>query len=161
MSDIYKIKVNENQQFELKDDDLDNLDYKIGLNNELYIIENAKNYKAEMLKSDFRTKTYKVRINGNLYQVQIKNELDLLIDKLGLTLKDKIVEGNSIAPMPGLILDVMVKEGQEVKEGDALVILEAMKMENVMSAPKDGLIKKVHVNKGDAVDKKQVLIEME
>lgn len=161
MSNIYKIKVNEDRYLEVKSDDLENLDYKTGLNNELNIIHNSKNYVAEILKSDFKSKKYQVKVNGNLYQVHIKNELDLLIDELGLTLKDKKVEGNSIAPMPGLILDVLVNEGQEVKEGDALVILEAMKMENVMSAPKDGLIKKVHVKTGDAVDKKQVLIEME
>ncbi len=161
MSDMYKIKVNDNRYFEVKSVDLDVLDYKTGLNGELNILENAQNYHAKILKSDFRNKNYQVKVNGNLYQVHINNELDLLIDELGLTLKDKIVEGDSIAPMPGLILDVMVKEGQEVKEGDALVILEAMKMENVMSASKDGLIKKVHVKKGDAVDKKQLLIEME
>ncbi len=63
--------------------------------------------------------------------------------------------------MPGLILEISVSEGQEVKEGDALLVLEAMKMENVLTAPKDGVIQAITVKKGDAVEKKQLLIEMQ
>ncbi|MDX1317201.1 MAG: acetyl-CoA carboxylase biotin carboxyl carrier protein subunit, partial [Xanthomarina gelatinilytica] len=65
------------------------------------------------------------------------------------------------APMPGLILDIHVKEGQEVKEDDALLILEAMKMENVLTSPRDGIIKSISVSKNDTVDKNQLLIEFE
>lgn len=63
--------------------------------------------------------------------------------------------------MPGLILDILVEEGQEVNEEDQLVILEAMKMENVITSPRNGVIKKIGVSKGDAVDKKQMLIEFQ
>ncbi|MCL4125700.1 UNVERIFIED_CONTAM: hypothetical protein GTU68_028898 [Idotea baltica] len=63
--------------------------------------------------------------------------------------------------MPGLILDINVKVGQEVIEDDALLILEAMKMENVLTAPRDGMIKSITVSKGDAVDKNQLLITFE
>ena len=63
--------------------------------------------------------------------------------------------------MPGLILDIHVKEGQEVKEDDALLILEAMKMENVLTSPRDGIIKSISVSKNDTVDKNQLLIEFE
>ena len=63
------------------------------------------------------------------------------------------------APMPGLILDIPVSEGDEVKEGDALLVLEAMKMENVILSPRDGVIGKIAVEKGAAVDKKSLLIE--
>ena len=67
---------------------------------------------------------------------------------------------NSIkAPMPGLILDINVKEGQEVKENDNLIILEAMKMENSITSPRDGIIKSISVNKSDTVEKNQLLIE--
>ena len=65
------------------------------------------------------------------------------------------------APMPGLILDINVKVGQEVKENDALLILEAMKMENVLTSPRDGVIKSISVNKGNAVEKNQLLIVFE
>ena len=56
------------------------------------------------------------------------------------------------SPMPGNILMVHVVPGQAVKEGDVLVILEAMKMENEIMAPRDGVVAAVHVNKGESVD---------
>lgn len=65
------------------------------------------------------------------------------------------------APMPGLILDILVEEDQEVREEDQLLILEAMKMENIITSPRNGVIKNISVSKGDAVDKKQLLIEFQ
>ena len=65
------------------------------------------------------------------------------------------------APMPGLILSVDVKVGQEVKEDDALLVLEAMKMENVLTSPRNGIIKSISITKGETVNKNQLLIEFE
>jgi biotin carboxyl carrier protein len=65
------------------------------------------------------------------------------------------------APMPGLILEINVKVGQEVKENDALLILEAMKMENVLTSPRSGFIKSISAKKSDSVEKNQLLIEFE
>ena len=65
------------------------------------------------------------------------------------------------APMPGLILEINVSIGQTVKEEDPLLILEAMKMENVIASPRTGTIKSISINKGEAVEKKQLLIEFE
>ena len=74
--------------------------------------------------------------------------------------KAKIV--NAIkAPMPGLILEISVTVGHEVQEGDNLLILEAMKMENSFDSPRAGVIKSIAVEKGQAVDKGQLLIEFE
>lgn len=64
------------------------------------------------------------------------------------------------APMPGLILDVMAQEGSPVKAGQNVVLMEAMKMENLVAAPHDGTIHKIHVKKGDTVDEDQLLIEI-
>jgi biotin carboxyl carrier protein len=63
--------------------------------------------------------------------------------------------------MPGLILSVDVKIGQEVKEDDSLLVLEAMKMENVLTSPRDGIIKSISITKGETVNKNQLLIEFE
>ena len=60
--------------------------------------------------------------------------------------------------MPGLVLDILVKVGDEVKKGDPLMILEAMKMENILKSASDGVIKKINVEKKQAVEKGQVLI---
>ncbi|ASJ04783.1 pyruvate/oxaloacetate carboxyltransferase [Thermococcus barossii] len=70
-------------------------------------------------------------------------------------------EGAVTAPMPGKILRILVKEGEEVKTGQGLLILEAMKMENEIPAPKDGVVKKILVKEGDTVDTGQTLIELE
>ncbi len=63
--------------------------------------------------------------------------------------------------MPGLIIEVNVVEGQEVKEGDYLCVLEAMKMENSLLSPRDGIIKSVTIAIGQTVDKGDLLIEFE
>jgi biotin carboxyl carrier protein len=93
--------------------------------------------------------------------VAIANPLDILIKEMGFEtgLAKQI---NAIkAPMPGLILEISVVVGQEVKENDNLIILGAMKMENSFLSPRDGIIKSISVAVGDAVDKGQLLIEFE
>ena len=69
-------------------------------------------------------------------------------------------EGAVTAPMPGKILRILVKEGEQVKTGQGLLVLEAMKMENEIPAPKDGVVKKILVKEGDTVDTGQPLIEL-
>lgn len=68
--------------------------------------------------------------------------------------------GRVISPMPGKVVKVLVKVGQDVKNGDGLVVVEAMKMENEFKAHADGVVKAVHVNAGDTVEGGQVLLEM-
>ncbi len=63
--------------------------------------------------------------------------------------------------IPGTIVDIKVKHGQRVSEGEPLLLLEAMKMRNIIAAPKDGRIKKVWVKLNDLVSKNQLLIEMQ
>ena len=65
------------------------------------------------------------------------------------------------APMPGLVLDILVKEGDKINKGDTLIVLEAMKMENALKAIADATVKKVSVKKGNTVDKNQVLVQLE
>jgi biotin carboxyl carrier protein len=61
--------------------------------------------------------------------------------------------------MPGLVLSVLVKEGDEVKKGDNLFVLEAMKMENIIKSPADVTIKSIKIKASDKVEKNQVLIQ--
>ena len=77
---------------------------------------------------------------------------------------DAVIEAkvtDIIAPMPGLILDIMVQAGDEVEVGNSILILEAMKMENVIRAEGVGVVKSVNFAIGDTVDKGSVIIEME
>ena len=66
-----------------------------------------------------------------------------------------------LAPMPGKIVSINVKDGQKIKSGENLLILEAMKMENLITATKDAKIKKINVKSNDAVEADQILIEFD
>ena len=69
-------------------------------------------------------------------------------------------ENSIISPMPGKVVKIQVKQGDEVKQGDTLITISAMKMESEYKSPKDGKIAKIHVNEGSTVDANQVLIEI-
>ena len=98
---------------------------------------------------------------GEIFDVQIKDPLDQMLDNMGFTTTVSRTIKEVKAPMPGLVLDIHVKEGDELEEGQRILILEAMKMENSIAIPARGKVKKVHVEKGQSVDKNQVLIELE
>lgn len=101
-----------------------------------------------------------VTIDGQRTTVRVKDERDLLLDEFGLG-EDAAAGGEVRAPMPGLVLDVLVKEGDEVTAGQGLLVLEAMKMENELKAPSGGVVTTIHASNGDAVDKDALLIEIE
>jgi len=161
MNNSFKVQVNKNFDFNLSEQNIQNLD-AVTLNNKNYhALYQSKSYHAEVAEKDFNNKTYTVVINNNEYVVSIANQLDQLIKEMGFEVgKTKVV--NAIkAPMPGLILEINVSVGQEVQEGDNLLILEAMKMENSFDSPRSGVIKSITVEKGQAVEKGQLLIEFE
>ena len=115
----------------------------------------------ELLGNDFINRNYTVKVNGNTYKIKVETHLDQLIKEMGLSLGKVSVEDEIHAPMPGIILEVNVSEGDEVKKGDFLCVLEAMKMENTLTAPRDGVVKLVNISKGETVDKGILLIELE
>ena len=103
--------------------------------------------------------SYVVLVNGATILVDIKNKRDLLLEEFGIHDSEDSKEKEVRAPMPGLVLDILVTEGQEVQKGKGLLILEAMKMENEIKAPTDGTIKKIHVRPGSAISKNDIMIE--
>ena len=106
-------------------------------------------------------KKYGVAIRGTSYDVVIGDRRDILLQKLGFSESNQSVDTDIRSPMPGLVLDVRVRAGDEILEGEGLLILEAMKMENEIKAPANGKVKAIHVNAGDAVKKNDLLIEFE
>lgn len=161
MNQKFRLSVNQSDTFEKTEQDLSQLDAIASSLSEFHILHNHKPFSVKITETDFLKKTYTVEVNQNSYTIEIANELDILIKEMGFEV-GKTKQINAIkAPMPGLILEINVSVGQEVKENDNLLILEAMKMENSFSSPRDGIIKSIAVSKGDAVDKGQLLIEFE
>lgn len=160
MEKKYGVVVNGETEFEFSEEEISSLDLQKISASKCHVLKNNKSYHTEFLSKDLNNKKYLIKINSNSYEVDISNDLDLLIKEMGLSLNNVQAVNDVKAPMPGLILDVMVKEGEEVKEGDYLLVLEAMKMENTLSAPRDGKVKKIHVKQGNSVEKDQLLVEM-
>jgi biotin carboxyl carrier protein len=123
-----------------------------------HVIKNNRSFIVEVIKADQVEKSFLISVNGNKYQLNVKDKFDELLKSLGMD-NLNISKVNEIkAPMPGLVLDIRVAEGDEVKKGDPILVLEAMKMENILKSPTDGIVKKINVKKGLAVEKNQVLI---
>ena len=161
MSSDFKVKVNDTFEFDFNTENTSKLDAVSVEKNKFHILQNNLPYKAEIIFSDFYQKKYTVKVNNNIYQVAISNPLDILIKELGFGVGVSKVIKLLKAPMPGLILEINVEVGQTVKENDNLLILTAMKMENSLLSPRDGVIKSIAVEKGNAVDKGQLLVEFE
>ena len=123
------------------------------------VLHNGESYVAEIIDQNTEEKSYRIKLNGKKVSVNVKDRLDILLEKLGIDSSASSKLKDLKAPMPGLILEVKVKEGDTVQKGDQLLVLEAMKMENVIKASGDGTIKKILVQKGESVEKNHVLIE--
>lgn len=123
-----------------------------------HIIKDNKSYNLEVLSINKEEKIFFVKVNGDKYKFNVKDQFDELLHSLGMdNLASKKV-ADLKAPMPGLVLEIDVEVGQEVAKGDTLLILEAMKMENVIKSPTDGTIKSIAVSKGDTVEKNELIL---
>lgn len=100
-------------------------------------------------------------IDGKYIEATVKDEQELLLERLGFSTELLASVGLLEAPMPGKILELLVKEGDEVEEGEPVVILEAMKMENELKAPAAGVVASVSVAEHDSVEKSQTILEIE
>ncbi len=124
---------------------------------------NGKDYAVAIGEADGKNLT--VNVNGADYQVELENApvaqpVQAAAPKQAAPAQTTVAApvakpsgaGEKVnSPLPGVIIEVSVKEGQAVKAGQKVAVLEAMKMENEISAPKDGTITAIHVNKGDSV----------
>ncbi len=128
---------------------------------EFNLIKDHRSVNARLLESDITGKHVKIEVDGETFDIEIKDALDQMLDQMGFNSASTKHIKDVKAPMPGMVLEVSVTEGQQVKEGERLLILSAMKMENSILIHADATIKKVKVSAGQAVDKGQVLVELE
>lgn len=129
----------------------DNGRYFLRLGTKLYKIDNVSREASNITFS----------IDGNWHTVSVKDEQELLLDRLGFKTGVEVAEGSLKAPMPGKILDILVKEGDLVTKEQPLVILEAMKMENELKSPIDGKVVSIAVESGQSLEKNTPILEIE
>lgn len=126
---------------------------------QFHVLENGKRHLIEVLEFDLHNRTCLLNVDGEVKRATLIRELDLQIERMGLNAIQETILKSLDAPMPGLVTQVHVQAGDSVEKGTPLVILEAMKMENVITAPHAATIKTVHVQKGQAMEKGGALIE--
>jgi len=164
---MYKIKVDNKHDFNFEKTQgtwqLDGKDVAfdmIEINKTCFsVLKDNKSYNVEIVNHNVAEKSFQIKVNQTIYNLTVKDKYDELLHQLGLDKAMVSKVSNIKAPMPGLVLNILVEDGQEIKKGDALIVLEAMKMENILKSPTDGKVKKVAVKKGVAVEKGQILIE--
>jgi acetyl/propionyl-CoA carboxylase alpha subunit len=157
---IYKVKVNE-FEFCFTQAQINTLELVQKSPTIFNLLKDHQSVNAVLIEADRSAKIQTIEIEGENYRIQIKDELDLMLDEMGFS----AVAGKQLkeikAPMPGLVLEIAVCEGQQVHEGDKILILVAMKMENSIMINTEATIKRIAVNAGEAVEKGQVLVELE
>ena len=122
---------------------------------------NEDSFHIELIDFDFFSGHCTVKINGEVRKVKVMRDIDVRIEKMGLNASHSRKQRVIHAPMPGLVTNIKVQEGDQVGQGAPLIILEAMKMENVISAPHDAVIKNIRVQVGQAVERGFVMIELQ
>jgi biotin carboxyl carrier protein len=122
-------------------------------------IVNGKSMNVELLQVNATTKEFVVKVNNKPYTLQLKDRFDDLLKSLGMEQVGEKKMREIKAPMPGLVLNVLVNAGDAVEKDTPLLILEAMKMENVIKAGSSAVVKKVNAIKGVPVEKGAVLVE--
>jgi len=167
---MYKVKIKENEKSF-------NIDFREGeivanesrlcidiekINNKTYhIIKDYKGFTVEIIALNTADKEVEMLINGKAVTIIIEDKMDLLLEKMGMSAALLTKVANIKSPMPGLVLEVKVGVGDSVEKGTPLLILEAMKMENIIKSTGRGIVKSVNIKQGQAVEKNEVLLEME
>lgn len=129
--------------------------------NRYHVIWKNKSYNVEILDSNSSEKIYQLVINGQHFTTNVKDQFDLLLEGMGMQAKPAQKINHIKAPMPGLIQSIAVGEGDHVSKGDTLLVLVAMKMENVIKSSGDGIIKTLKIKAGETVEKNQVMLEFQ
>ena len=141
-----------------------NFDYKFISGNIISLRVNNKNYIVKVEadpEAEVENTSFNLEMMGNTYIVSCKSELDKLVEDFSKNKSGSKIKNEVISPMPGSIVKINVSEGQFVKKGDVLLVLEAMKMENEIKVNADCKIVKISVEEKKSVEKGQLLMKLE
>ncbi len=156
----FDISVNGKPTQSVEREELHHLDIiRLG-DSEYHTTDENQSYHTKILEINLEEKIVIIDLDGKRFLCKICDSLDLILKSLNLNNKSKSIRKDLISTMPGMVLEILVEQGQNVEKGDPLMILEAMKMENILKAGQDGSINKICCNIQDAVEKGQLLIEI-
>ncbi|NNC83498.1 MAG: biotin/lipoyl-binding protein [Flavobacteriales bacterium] len=128
---------------------------------EFHVIQGEMGYRVFIEDRDEETGSMVLRVNGERVDMRSRGRYESLLESLGMKDLASSKAKDLKAPMPGLVIEVFVSPGDEVEKGQKLLVLEAMKMENIIKAEAPGLVKDVLVKNSDSVEKNEVLIHFE
>ena len=121
------------------------------------VLIDGQSYEAYVYPSD---EGWQVLLHGHLYTAQVEDERER---RLRAAAGSRVAERGEYllkSPMPGLVISIPVAEGQMVKKGEVLLVLESMKMQNELKSPRDGSISRIRVKPGDSVEQRQTLMSV-
>ena len=125
------------------------------------VLHEGRRFKVECEKVPGEDGWATFRINGVRKEVRVMDERAQLLERMGMSVRAVVASGDIKAPMPGKVLQVLVNAGDKVEEGQALLVLEAMKMENVIKSTSEGTVSDILVSPGQAVEKGGLLVAFE
>lgn len=163
---MLKIKVNDKFNFEVATDQDVSLVNGHAIHADIvrindrtfHILHKGRSYNAELIQINREEKSCSVKVGTTIYSMEITDQFDELLHQLGMDNLKAAKVSEVKAPMPGLVIRILVAEGDEVEKGGNLFVLEAMKMENIIKAPADVKIRSIKVKSGDKVEKNQVVM---
>lgn len=135
-------------------------DYKFVSDNVIDLRIGTKNYLIDISEKD-EDNLLELGVGGNIHIAECKSELEMLAESLSGSKGESKLNKEIHSPMPGIIVKMNVIEGQNVRKGDVLLVLEAMKMENEIKAAKDCMIRKINVSERNSVEKNELLLILE
>ncbi len=154
----YEVEINEDDEI-VVDEQILPVDFQAVAEEAVYsLIVNGQSYEAYI---DPTEAGWQVLVRGKLYLVDVEDERQR---RLRESRGSEIVQTGEFklkSPMPGLVVDVPVEQGEDVSRGQKLIVLESMKMQNELKAPRDGRVGRVEVRSGDSVEQGQVMITLE
>lgn len=153
----YEVEINREGEVKVNGE-VRHVDFKhMGVNRIYSLLIDNQSFEAVVEERDDK---YQVLMAGDLYEVEVTDERAMRLARASGSLAGGSGEATIRSPMPGMIVTIPVAVGQEVKKGMPVVILESMKMQNELKAPRDGVVHHINVKAGDSVEQNQVLVTL-